>query len=177
MVIESSIIPLEMVFEHRLYLPFMGLIVVVIGLCVSLPKKEWEKWVTGFIILLIPLLSYWTYERASVWGEPLSLWTDAVKKSPYKARPHNNLGMAYGKKGMIDEEISEYKKAIAINPNHKKAHYNLGIVYREKGLLDEAIFEYKKALTIKPNDAKAHSNLGIVYRKKDRLDEAISEFK
>ena len=177
MVIESSIIPLEMVFEHRLYLPFMGLIVVVIGLCVSLPKKEWEKWVTGFIILLLSLFSYWTYERASVWGEPFSLWMDASKKSPYKARPHNNLGMAYGKKGMIDEEISEYKKAIAINPNHKNAHYNLGSAYYKKGMLNEAISEFKKALTINPYLVQAHNNLGMAYGKKGMIDEEISEYK
>jgi len=173
----ESIIPLELVFEHRIYLPSIGFIILVVGLAVSLPKREWEKWVTGFIILLIPLLSYWTYERASVWREPLSLWMDAAKKSPNKARPHNNLGNAYSRQGRLDEAISEHKEAITIDPNFTDAYNNLGVVYAKKERLDEAITEYKKALAIYPNHVRAHNNLGNAYVKKGRLDEAFSEYK
>jgi len=178
LVIESSIIPLELVFEHRIYLPSMGLIILVVGLCFSLSKREWEKWVSGFIILLIFLFSYWTYERASVWRGPLPLWMDAAKKSPYKARPHNALGYAYEyNKGMLDEAISEYKHALAINPNYFKAHNNLGVAYAKKGMLDEAISEYKKTLAIKPRYVDAHNNLGVAYSRKGMFDEAIAEYK
>ena len=88
------------------------------------------------IILLILLFSYWTYERSSIWGDPISLWMDAVKKSPFKARPHNNLGFAYQEKGRFNEAIKEHQKALAINPNYALAHYNLGLAYYEKGMLD-----------------------------------------
>ena len=178
LVIESSIIPLELVFEHRIYLPSMGLIILVVGLCFSLSKREWEKWVSGFIILLIFLFSYWTYERASVWRGQFPLWMDAAKKSPYKARPHNALGYAYEyNKGMLDEAISEYKHALAINPNYFKAHNNLGVAYAKKGMLDEAISEYKKTLAIKPRYVDAHNNLGVAYSRKGMFDEAIAEYK
>jgi len=174
LVIESSIIPLELVFEHRLYLPSMGLMIVILGLCVSLPKREWGKWVSGLIILLLLIFSCWTYERASVWQGQFYLWMDASKKSPYKARPHSKLGNAYFKKGMLDEAISEYKKALTINPNFIAVHSNLGYAFHNKGMLDEAISEYKKALTIME---ELHNNLVNVYLKKDRLDETTSEHK
>jgi tetratricopeptide (TPR) repeat protein len=159
---------------------FFGNLVIEssITLCLSLPKREWEKWVTGLIILFTMLFSYWTYERASVWRGPFSLWMDAVKKSPHKTRPHNALGHAYEyNKGMLDEAISEYKKALAINPNYYKAHNNLGVAYARKGRLDEAISEYKKTLAIKPSFVEAYNNLGVAYARKGRLDEAISEYK
>ena len=177
LVIESSIIPLDLVFEHRLYLPSMGFTIMALGLFFSLTKREWETWVTGVIILLLLLFSYWTYARASVWRGPLSLWTDATKKSPHKARPHNNLGYAYNNKGILDEAISEFKKSLTINPNSAVVHSNLGGSYNEKGMLDEAISEFKKALALNPNSAEAHTNLGIAYGRKGRLDEAISEHK
>jgi Flp pilus assembly protein TadD len=177
MVIESSIIPLELVFEHRLYLPSMGLIMLVPGLCFCLPRIEGKKWVTGFIILLIPLLSYWTYERASVWRGSFSLWKDAAQKSPHKSRPHHGLGLAYDDKGMLDEAITELKQSLAIKPNQANAHSNLGAAYDKKGMFDEAIFEYKKALAIKPNSAEVHNNLGLTYENKGMFDEAIFEYK
>ena len=163
LVIESSIIPLELVFEHRLYLPSMGLILLFSGFCFRVSRREWERWVTVLIILLISLFSYWTYERASVWRGQISLWKNVVQKSPYKARPHSNLGAAYKNKGMLDEAISEFKQALTINPYYVWAHYNLGRTYADKGMLKKAISEYKKTLTIEPNYAKASNNLAWIY--------------
>jgi len=176
LVIESSILPLEMIFEHRAYLPSMGVITLIIALCFHLSKREWEKWVTALIIPFILLFSYWTYERVPVWGNTLALWSDASKKSPNKARPHDGLGFAYAEKGMWDEAISEYKKALTINPLYAKAYNDLGVAYIKKGMWDKAILVCKKALSCNLNFAEAHNNLGTAYVKKGAMDEAISEY-
>jgi len=177
LVIESSILPLEMIFEHRAYLPSMGVITLIIALCFHLSKREWEKWVTALIIPFILLFSYWTYERVPVWGNTLALWSDASKKSPNKARPHYNLGLAYDEKGMWDEAISEYKQTLVINPRYAKAHTALGVVYNKKDMLDEAISEFSQDITLNPNLEEAHYNLGNVYNKKGWFDRTISEYK
>ncbi len=177
LVIESSIIPLVLVFEHRVYLPSMGLIILVVGLCVGLSNREWKKWVAGLIILLVLLFSYWTYVRTSVWNGPVSLWMDAIKKSPYKTRPYFKLGEFYRKKGRLDEAIAKFEQILSLDPNSVSTHNNLGLAYFRQGKLDEAISAYKKALSLNPNLAKVHSNLGDAYSKKDRLDEAISAYK
>ena len=118
-----------------------------------------------------------TYQRNGIWKEETTLWSDGVLKSALKARPHNNLGLAYGKKGMLDKAILECKKAIVIDPNFSEAHSNLGLAYGEKGMLDKAILECKKALALYPNYADARNNLGYAYVKKGMLVEAISEYK
>ena len=177
LVIESSIIPLELVFEHRLYLPSMGLIMLLTGFYFHISKREWERGVTVLMILLIALLSYWTYERASVWRGQLSIWMDASKKSPNKARPYNNLATAYDKKGFLEEAVAELKKSLMIKPDSAEAHTNLGVAYYKKGMLDKAISEHKEAISINPNFADAYTNLGIAYGRKRLFDEAIAEFK
>jgi len=45
---------------------------------------------------------------------------------------HNNLGIAYNEKGMLDEAITEFERALAINSNFAEAHYNLGNAYVKK---------------------------------------------
>ena len=106
-----------------------------------------------FIFMLL-CCSLYTYHRNGVWEGKTVLWSDCVRKSFNKARPHNNLGMAYCEKGRLDEAIAEYKKGLAISPNHARIHSNLGVAYDEKGWLDKAITEYKKALTINPDLTK-----------------------
>ncbi|MBW1824424.1 MAG: hypothetical protein JRI87_07645, partial [Deltaproteobacteria bacterium] len=109
LVIESSIIPLVLVFEHRLYLPSMGPIILIVGLCVRMPRIKLKKWGTAVVVSLILLFSYWTYERTFVWRGPVSLWLDAAKKSPHKTRPLFKLGDFYVKKGWLDEAIAKYE--------------------------------------------------------------------
>jgi len=95
--IESSVIPLAVIFEHRTYLPSMMicLLPVIIGQR-YIPAKR-----IGIVLLCvtISIFSFWTYQRNSIWNDPAQLWGSCVKKYPNKARPHNNLGNALKNQG------------------------------------------------------------------------------
>jgi tetratricopeptide (TPR) repeat protein len=45
---------------------------------------------------------------------------------------YNNMGVAYGKLGRLDDEIAALKKAILLRPAYASARYNLGITYMKK---------------------------------------------
>jgi len=126
-----------------------------------------------FLNIIIICFSLNTSQRNHIWKGSLNLWIDTVKKSPYKARPHNSLGSAYFEEGMFDNAILEYRKALEIDPNSATGHYNLGRSYDKKSRLDEAISEYKKALVLKPRYALAHNNLGVDYYLKGNYELAI----
>jgi tetratricopeptide (TPR) repeat protein len=140
-------------------------------------RLPWQKGLTVPLILLTLIFSCWTIEANSVWSDSLGFWGATVKKSPNKARPHNNLGVIYERKGMLDEAVKEYKTALAIKPNYATAHCNLGNAYAKKGMLDIAILEYEKALGIKDDYADAYYNLGNAYAKKGMFSLAIAEWK
>ena len=128
--------------------------------------------------IVMILLGQLTIKQIRIWQNSEILWRYVIDIYPNRVPlAHNNLGVAYGKKGMLDKAITEFKKSIAINSKFMKAHYNLGVIYKDKGMLDKAIFEYKKALIIKPDYAEAHTDLGNTYFKKGMLDEAISKHK
>jgi tetratricopeptide (TPR) repeat protein len=57
------------------------------------------------------------------------LWSDAVLKSPNKARPHNNLGHAYALHGDWDRAIEEFRTAVRLNPDYMLAQQNLRNAY------------------------------------------------
>ena len=97
----------------------------------------------------------------------------ALEIDPYYAPAHNNLGYAYGLKGLLNMAAKEYIKALDIRPGYPAAHNNLGIVYQNQGKLTEAVREFKIALKLNPIYAKAYNNLGNLYCTQERLEEAI----
>jgi len=127
--IESSIIPIrDVIFEHRLYLPSAGLFLAVgtAALGYADRARVWAAIGIGMVVLIFSVL---TYERNHVWMDEASLWTDVIRKSPSKARGHNNLGNALEDDGRLDKALQEYKTAIAIDPAYATAYYNLGLFY------------------------------------------------
>ena len=81
LVIESSIIPLEMVFEHRLYLPMLGPALLASWLLFVAFRRR-PRWAVGIAVAASLLLATGSYQRNPVWTDAVTLWTDAVNKSP-----------------------------------------------------------------------------------------------
>jgi tetratricopeptide (TPR) repeat protein len=175
LVIESSIIGLEIVFEHRTYLPSMMLIPVAVILVDRYFKSNILK--VAAICSITLVFAAWTYERNAIWRNPVSLWRDVVAKSPQKVRPHNNLGNALKHQGKYEEAIAHFNKALEINPGYAKAHNNLGTVLAAQGKTDEAIKHFGIALYINPGYAAAHSNVGVALAGRDEIEKAIVHFK
>jgi len=174
LVIESSVIPLAIIYEHRTYLPSMlvSLLIVILGY-----RYIKSKWISVAIMCaVISAFSYWTYQRNSVWGDLVVFWSDSVEKSPKKSRPHNNLGLALAIQGRRAEAIKHYAESLRINPNYFEAHINMGIALSEEGHMDKAIEHYYEALRIKPYHPEAHNKLGLALASQAKIDEAIKHY-
>ncbi|HQB12790.1 MAG TPA: hypothetical protein PLX96_07470, partial [Candidatus Omnitrophota bacterium] len=77
--VESSILPIaHVIFEHRMYLPMVGLCLAFSALLVSIIKS---RKVLGVIaVFFVAALCFVTYQRNEVWKTDESLWKDAAKK-------------------------------------------------------------------------------------------------
>jgi len=179
--VESSFIPIvDVIFEHRVYLPSTGFfIALTTGIFLLLNKFGQRKLHTigvAIIVTVIIMFSVLTYSRNNIWSSEIALWQDNVEKSPQKARPHNILGNVLNKQDRIEEAIEHYLHALQIKPDYEKAHYNLGNVLNEQDRTEEAIEHYLQALRIKPDFEEAHINLGNVLNKQWRKEEAIEHY-
>ena len=129
-----------------------------------------------FIIFVVLLLSFDTYQRNGMWWDDVILWKDVIRKSPGNARGYNGLGLIYSDRGQLDEAIKEYLSALTLQFNYPNAHNNLGIAYAKQRRLNKAINEFMIALRLNPDYPEVHNNLGITYAKQGRLNEAIHEY-
>jgi tetratricopeptide (TPR) repeat protein len=176
----------DVIFEHRVYLPSAGVFVAVAaGVCLLSNRLSgvWTKAVAGILVAVVVVLSGTAYARNNVWRSEISLWGDVVRKSPENARGHNNLGNKYISEGKVDKAIQHYLLALEARPwirpslrDYTEIHYNIANAYRDSGLLDKAIEHYKESLRIDFNNLDAYNNLGMVYFSKGLTEKAITYY-
>ena len=174
--VESSIIPIsDALFEHRLYLPMFGFVLVVSYLVFDL-LSERRSWVVATSISIIIYLGVTTYVRNKVWQDPITLWTDVVSKNPKNHRGHNNLGFALNDQGRLDLAVKHLLESLRIKPGFALAHTNLGAVFLRQGRVEEAVDHLSAALLITPFSVQVHNNLGAALARKGEFEEAIRHF-
>ncbi len=174
LLVESTILPLALAFEHRTYLPTIFFFLPPVAwISKKIKNMKVQVLLISFICLI---LATWTHARNQIWKSDLSLWSDTAQKSPNKARPHVEVGNALKKRGDLNGALAEYKRGVELDPDFDRAHYNLANALSAAGRLKEAEFHYLQALRIDPGYAKAHNNLGLLLAKTGRIDEAIAHY-
>ena len=177
--VESSVIPIvDVIFEHRLYLPSIGAVLAMVVAAGSFSAGNVadrnRKIITAICFLIVLCFSYATFQRNAIWGSSVSLWEDVVKKSPGKARPLNHLGVALSSSGRNDEAAKILDEAIQIDPAYAKAYNNLGIARSRQGLQEDAEKMFLNAIRLNPELASAYYNLGRIYLvHQGKYDQAI----
>jgi len=176
--IESSFVPLEIIFEHRVYLPSMFLILTVTMLAAKLIKIPKLK--IAISCLIIVVLSFWTFERSRVWGDDELLMRDCVAKAPQKSRMYANLGNVLTRKGKYEEAYKNYYTALKIDPYDEIAYIGIGDALNYQGRYKEAIQNFNTALIKNKGDKRvtffAHYGLGFAYEKTWDLEKAIFHY-
>jgi len=167
LVIESTVLPLELVYEHRTYVPSMFVVLLAVLAVHRFLKPRWAQ--VLLLCAVVGVFSVWTYQRNLVWQSDLTLWGDVLKKSPDKARPHTNYGIALIDRDRVDEAIPHFERAVELAPNVAPVHRNLGRALYRQGRLDEAIEQYRQALALNPGEVEFILELGSLLEKKGDL--------
>jgi Flp pilus assembly protein TadD len=183
MLIESSVIPItDVIFEHRMYLPSVGIFMAVAA-SVSLFSGTgalvpgWPRpFVLGGTSAVLLILGLTTIARNQVWRDEVSFWEDNASKSPLNGRVLNNLAAARVKRGDLPGAEQAYLRAIELKTYQAETYVNLGVIYIEWGRLDKALELFREALSIKPDLAEAHNNIGQIYAIQNKNDDALQEF-
>jgi Tfp pilus assembly protein PilF len=186
--VESSIIPIsDIIFEHRMYLPSVGIISGIVSIIFITRERIEVKWpkigrlVIPLLALTVLVMSFATYSRNMVWRNQFALWEDVVQKNPRNHRGHNMIGIIYKEKGQIENAIGAFRMSLQIKPDYAEAHVNLGNAYLTRGMLDDALREFMTALSLQSLDridtAGLYQNIGAYFMKKGLSDKAIEYFR
>lgn len=164
----------DVIFEHKLYLISVSFCIVVAALLFKFVEDK--KFRLFIICCIVVVFSFMTYQRNKVWENSFTLWQDVVKKSPNKARGHNNLGAEYIRRGKYDLALVEANKTLDLNAGYYKAYYNRGIAYYNYRLYEKAIKDFKKSIELQPTYHDAYNYLGIYYFNNGEIDRALEHY-
>ncbi len=182
---ESSVIPLiNVIFEHRLYLPSVGFFIAlsaaflyIVGFLkkpdgARLPRVAWVV-----LVAVVIILSFLSYKRNIVWSSELMLWKDVTLKNPGFWGAHNNLGLAYDRAGDSAKAKEQFKEAIRIKPEASSPYANLGRLYFSESDYKNALFYYKEALKLDKGNAQAHNNIANLYKESNDTKSALYHYR
>lgn len=93
--VEGTVIPLELVYEHRNYIPSFFFFLPLAILVVHAYRHWFRHLVIGATALLALFFGYNTYTQNSVWETDLKLWSDVCRKSPDPRSVFNYAGALY----------------------------------------------------------------------------------
>lgn len=133
--VESSVIPLDPLFEHRLYLPMFGFVLVLLDGLMALFDEKRTAVILGLSVLICAPLSW---QRNALWNDPVALYEDNLRHCPDSERASETLGALYGKVGRFEAERQQLEIALRRFPENPIVIDNLVKVYAEEKRWQEA---------------------------------------
>jgi tetratricopeptide (TPR) repeat protein len=167
-VIESSFIPLEMIYEHRNYIPSMFFFVPVAIVMLHVIdffsyKKTIQFIMVGVFTFLLAAQGHTVVTRNALFAHPLLLWTDNAEKAPKLSRPYINLGGAYWDRGFYKEAHELYSRAVSLDRQTNLS--NRGVGLNNVGMYHLYVTgEYDKAMELFESAIKTYPGLWPAYQ-------------
>ncbi|GMR04707.1 MAG: tetratricopeptide repeat protein [Thermodesulfobacteriota bacterium] len=185
--VESSIIPIrDVINEHRVYLPGIGIILSAVSalfyLRKVLIKRSSMKLPAAVFTLVVAVvtaapLGAAAFMRNGVWGDEVRLYEVDIQNNPNEADLRLLLGIAYFKRGRHEDAATEFENVVERKPGFFPGRNNLGYTYAALGRYAEAVEQLKVAARLRPDRVSPHFNLGVLYFKMGRPREAEAELR
>ena len=168
----SSFVPIQdPVAERRLYMPFIGLVFIVL---------EWlRRWratrqvMVAAMAVFIASEAWASWQRNQLWGDPIAMWQDTANKSPQSVRPRFQLAKAYFDLGQFGQAVDQYAKAAQLARPKTDLLADWGIALAYEGRNDEALGKLRQALARDPT-AYIYSQIAMVDGRAGRYDDALA---
>ncbi len=134
-IMESSILPLEMYFLHRSYLPSVGISLVIVIVLFAI--FEVKKLILLKIIVLttyIMVLSYFSWQMAEVWSSSVSMTVNAYTQQPKSVRANLSMTQLLADNGRYKDSLKVNKQIIQLRPKQAlRSYVQRFYIYCEQG--------------------------------------------
>jgi len=168
----NILVPINaVIYEHFLYLPMIGIALVVIYPLLAWARKYRSVGtLLKMIGIILVLFCAVNIRRNLDWRTSIGFYEQLVTYRPDDYRVINNLGMEYANRGIHDKAEANYLKAIALDPLNPVGYHNIAGTYRDTGRTQLALKNFHKALELNPNFIFSYRSLADLYWRLGQYD-------
>lgn len=157
--VESSVIPLDPLFEHRLYLPMFGFVLALLD---GVPALLGER--RALALLLVALLACLplTWRRNALWNDPVAFYEDNLRVIPGSERAIIDLAFRYEATGRFEDQYRLLTGAVQIHPMNIDLHAALAEIYADRAGLQQALAFIEESLRRMPESLELYEMAALV---------------
>jgi hypothetical protein len=157
-VIESTVVPLEIYFEHRNYLPSIFLFLPIPYYLITCVGKTQPKLIGAALMIGIP--AFMTAQQAQIWSSEINLALSWAEANPTSARAQRVASMALDRSGRRDLALARLESATRVMPAdiEVRLHY-LALKCLSRGVSQEEIKQVLNLLRDVPYDFRTFNLL------------------
>lgn len=145
--VESSVIPLDPLYEHRLYLPLFG--VLLVGL-EGLPALLGQRWTWGVLGIMLAVYAPLTWRRNALWTDPIAFYEENLRVAPFSERAIRGLASRYENAGRAAASRQLLENKIAARPQLYYLYIPLAKAYARAGNLPQALALLDRGIADRP---------------------------
>jgi Tetratricopeptide repeat len=183
----TSLIPLsEVTNDHRVFFPYVGLVMAV-SWAIALALVRWKesvppgrvfsRRVTAGVAILLAAYAYGTFQRNTVWRSEETLWRDVARKSPENGRGLMNYGLALMGKGDYRGAEKYFTDALMKYPSYSYLYVNMGVLKAATGDPGAAERFFRNAIALGPGYPECYFHYAKFLKDGKRYDEAAGNLK
>jgi tetratricopeptide (TPR) repeat protein len=183
--VESFMVPIQdVIFEHRAYLPSVGVLVAFTALIFYAFEVLKERYAPALSIgvftavvtavTAVPLAAA-LVERNGMWADDVAFLNDNLEKTPGSAAIYYMRGIAYMERGEYDKAVEDYTVTIRLKPELEEAYNNRAIAHSSAGRYDEALKDLDTALAIGPEKVRVYLNRAFTHVLLDDCASAVAD--
>jgi tetratricopeptide (TPR) repeat protein len=101
------------------------------------------------------------HHRSGDFERALVAYRTLIQQNELNARAHNNLGLLYQQKNLLDEAARAFERAIIIDARYGLAHSNYGVTLLHQGRPHAAAAQFRTVLELEPRNVDALVNLAL----------------
>jgi len=135
--LESSVLPLEMYFEHRSYLPMLGIILAISFYAEKLTTHNRKLLIIGGTVI-ITSLAVTTWQHSNTWGNNTQLIAKIAKNQPDSLRAQIIQTKELFRLGddnalaQLEKTKQQFPESLGIATVYVDSHCQLGILTKDK---------------------------------------------
>jgi protein O-mannosyl-transferase len=179
----SSFMPiLDLAVEHRMYLPLIPVIALVVLALFTLisrvlkTESQQRSAMLAIVLIVATGLTVRTRHRNEDYASRVSMWSDVVTQTPHNYRGHFCLGLALQEQNRLEEAATALQRSIELNPGYAKGHQSLAMIKAAQGDTAQAISHYQHAIRFSTGFVLAYRNYGNLLARQNDYKLALEQY-